>query len=589
MRLSLIDLYGKRRIPARLQSSDTMDERAAMSLIDTRRDQMFPVLSALQIETARRFASGEAQRFAPGEVVFEVGERQAPAWLVLEGEIEVIRRDGRGREEPIATEGVGQFSGEINQLAGRPSLAAGRAGPEGATALPFDAAHVRALVIGSADIGEIVMRALILRRVGLIEVKGSGSVLIGRPGSPEIVRLEGFLTRNGYPTTVLDAAVGGEGRELVERLGVRDGEMPLMLCPNGTVLKRPTDAQAATCLGITPDLDPEKVYDVAVVGAGPAGLATAVYAASEGLSVLVLDQRAIGGQAGASARIENYLGFPTGISGQALAGRAFNQAQKFGAEIALPLEVARLDCGDPATPRDGALRLELTTGGVIRSRVAVVASGARYRRPNVANLAMFEGAGVSYWASPVEAKLCEGEEVALVGAGNSAGQAVVFLASKVQRLHLIVRGTGLEASMSKYLIDRILALPNVELHTHTEVVALEGDPAEGLTGAVFNNRLLGEERRCRLRHLFLFIGADPNTGWLKGCVGLDSKGFVVTGALGAQSEAGPGRAPLPLETNLPGVFAIGDVRSGSTKRVAAAVGEGAAVVAQIHSVLSLSK
>jgi thioredoxin reductase (NADPH) len=566
-----------------------MNERAMMSLIDTRRDQMFPVLSVAQIETAGRFASAEARRFAPGQVVFDVGERQAPAWLVLEGEIEVVRRDGPGREEPIATEGVGQFSGDINQLAGRPSLAAGRAGPNGATAVPFDAAHVRALVIGSAEIGEIVMRALILRRVGLIELKGSGSVLIGHPGSPEIVRLEGFLTRNGYPTTTLDAAVGHEGRDLVERFGVRDDELPLMLCPDGTVLKRPTDAQAAMCVGITPELDPEKVYDVAVVGAGPAGLATAVYAASEGLSVLVLDQRAIGGQAGASARIENYLGFPTGISGQALAGRAFNQAQKFGAEIALPLEVARLDCGDSAAPRDRSLRIELTTGVVIQSRVVVIASGVRYRRPNMANLALFEGAGVSYWASPVEAKLCEGEEVALVGAGNSAGQAVVFLASKVRRLHLIVRGPGLEASMSQYLIDRILALHNVELHTHTEVIALEGDPAQGLTGAVFRNRLSGEEHRCGLRHMFLFIGADPNTGWLRGCVDLDANGFVTTGALPLPGEAGPGRAALPLETSLRGVFAIGDVRFGSTKRVAAAVGEGAAVVAQIHSVLALLK
>ena len=560
-----------------------------MSLIDSRRDQMFPVLSVPQIETARRFASAEARRFAPGQLVFDVGERQAPAWLVLAGEIEVIRRDGRGREEPIATEGVGQFSGEISQLAGRPSLAAGRAGPKGATAVPFDAAHVRALVIGSAEIGEIVMRALILRRVGLIELKGSGSVLIGRPGSPEIVRLEGFLTRNGYPTTTLDAAAGGEGRELVERFGVRDHELPLMLCPNGTVLKRPTDAQAAMCLGITPELDPEKVYDVAVVGAGPAGLATAVYAASEGLSVLVLDQRAIGGQAGASARIENYLGFPTGISGQALAGRAFNQAQKFGAEIALPLEVARLDCGDSAEPQDRSVRIELATGVVLRSRVVVIASGARYRRPDILNLAMFEGAGVSYWASPVEAKLCEGEEVALVGAGNSAGQAVVYLASKVRRLHLIVRGAGLEASMSRYLIDRILSLSNVELHTHTEVLTLEGDAAQGLTGAVFRNRLSGAEHGCGLRHLFLFIGADPNTVWLRGCVDLDANGFVTTGALPLPGEAGPRRAALPLETSLPGVFAVGDVRCGSTKRVAAAVGEGAAVVAQIHSVLEVAK
>ena len=412
-----------------------------------------------------------------------MGERQAPAWLVLEGEIEVVRRDGPGREEPIATEGVGQFSGDINQLAGRPSLAAGRAGPNGATAVPFDAAHVRALVIGSAEIGEIVMRALILRRVGLIELKGSGSVLIGHPGSPEIVRLEGFLTRNGYPTTTLDAAVGHEGRDLVERFGVRDDELPLMLCPDGTVLKRPTDAQAAMCVGITPELDPEKVYDVAVVGAGPAGLATAVYAASEGLSVLVLDQRAIGGQAGASARIENYLGFPTGISGQALAGRAFNQAQKFGAEIALPLEVARLDCGDSAAPRDRSLRIELTTGVVIQSRVVVVASGVRYRRPNMANLAMFEGAGVSYWASPVEAKLCEGEEVALVGAGNSAGQAVVFLASKVRRLHLIVRGAGLEASMSQ-VPDR----PNPRPTQRGAAHAHGGSRARGRSGPGLDRR-----------------------------------------------------------------------------------------------------
>ena len=263
---------------------------------------------------------------------------------------------------------------------------------------------------------------------------------------------------------------------MVERLGVLTTELPLMICPDGTVLKRPTDAQAGICLGITPVLDPNKVYDVAVVGAGPAGLATAVYAASEGLSVLVLDQQAIGGQAGASARIENYLGFPTGISGQALAGRAFNQAQKFGAELAIPLEVTRLDCGGPEWRAGDPLRLELTNGDAVRARTVAVASGARYRRPDIPNLATFEGAGVSYWASPVEAKLCEGQEIALVGGGNSAGQAVAFLAPKVKRLHLIVRGGGLEASMSRYLIDRIAALPNVELHTRTEIVGLEGEP-----------------------------------------------------------------------------------------------------------------
>jgi len=386
-----------------------------MSLIDTRGHQLFPVLDAAQIATAKRFASGAARKFAPGETVYDVGTLNTPTWLVLKGTIDISRRDGLNHETAIATLGIGQFTGEVGQLSGRATLAFGRAGPDGSTAVPFDAAHVRALVVGSADVGETLMRAFILRRVGLIQDGGAGSVLIGRPGAPDLVRLQGFLARNGYPHTVLDAAADEEGRAVVERLGVPPEDLPLMLCPNGTVLKRPSDVEAGVCLGITPELDPHALYDVAVVGAGPAGLATAVYAASEGLSVLVLDQRAYGGQAGASARIENYLGFPTGISGQALAGRAFNQAHKFGAELAIPLEVSRLDCGgskwQPGDPR----RIELTDGRWVQARTVVVASGARYRRPDIPNLATFEGAGVSFWASPIEAKLCEGEEVALVG------------------------------------------------------------------------------------------------------------------------------------------------------------------------------
>ncbi len=551
-----------------------------MTLIETRGHQMFPVLDAGQIETAKRFASGPARNFAPGEAVFSAGERVAPAWLVLKGSMDVVRRDGLGREAAIVSHGRGQFSGEVSQLAGRESLAAASAGADGCVALPFDAAHVRALIIGSAEVGEIVMRAFILRRVGLIEGGGAGSVLVGVPGSDDVVRLQGFLGRNGYPYTVLDAT-DAEGRALVERFGVHPSELPLMVCPNGKVLKQPTDAQAGVCLGITPELDPKKVYDVAITGAGPAGLAAAVYAASEGLSVLVLDQRAFGGQAGASARIENYLGFPSGISGMALAGRAFNQALKFGAEIAIPLEVAKLDCGEPsAKPRD-PFRLQFTDGRSVQARTVVVASGARYRRPAIPNLDVFEGRGISYWASPVEAKLCEGEEVALVGGGNSAGQAVVFLAPKVRRLHLVVRGPGLEASMSRYLIDRIAALRNVVLHTGTEVAGLEGDETTGLTEVVFRERATGAPRTCPLRHLFLFIGAEPNASWLNGCLDVDSKGFVVTGANRAIS-----RPALPLETSRPGIFAIGDVRAGSTKRVAAAVGEGAAAVAQIHTVLA---
>jgi thioredoxin reductase (NADPH) len=547
-----------------------------MALIDTRHHQMYPALDAAQLATARRFASGPARRFAPGEEVFAVGDHPAPVWLVLEGSIVVSRRDGLGHEEVIHEHGVGSFTGEVSQLAGRSSLAGGVAGAQGCKAVPLDAAHLRALLIGAAELGEIVMRALILRRVGLIESEAVGSVLVGQPGEAELVRLQGFLTRNGYPNTLLDATQDAQGQALVERLGIHAEELPLMICPNGTVLKRPTNLAAASCLGMTPELDPAVVHDVVVVGAGPAGLAAAVYAASEGLSVLVLEQRAIGGQAGASSRIENYLGFPTGISGQALAGRAYNQALKFGVELALPLEVRTLQCEATAEDPHAPLQLALDNGLVVQGRTVVVASGARYRRPEVAQLARFEGSGVSYWASPIEARMCAGEEIALLGGGNSAGQAVVYLAPKVKKLHLVIRGRGLEASMSNYLIERIKALPNVELHTNTELLSLEADDQGALSGATYRDRTSGQTHTCQLRHLFLFIGADPNTDWLKGCVTLDPAGFVVTGAKGEAL----------LETDRPGVFAIGDVRAGSVKRVAAAVGEGAAVVAQIHQYLA---
>ena len=539
-----------------------------MSTIDTREHQMFPVLGPAQVATARRFASGPEMRFGPGQTVYAIGAQDAPAWLVLDGSIEVFRRDGLSREARITTHGAGQLTGEVNQLAGRPSIAAGRAGPGGCTALPFDPAHLRALMIGSADVGEIIMRALILRRVSLIEEGGAGAILIGVPGSPDIVRLQTFLTRSGVPNLVLDVRADEEGRGLVERAGVLPDELPLVVCPAGPVLKRPTEEALAACLGTIATIDPGRVYDVAVVGAGPAGLATAVYAASEGLSVIVLDARAMGGQAGASSRIENYLGFPTGISGQALAGRAFNQALKFGAEIAVPVAVERLKC------ESTGLSLECAGDRRLRARSVVIASGARYRRPDVPGLETFEGAGVSYWVSAIEARLCAGEEVALVGGGNSAGQAVVFLAPQVKRLHLVVR-RDLSETMSRYLIDRITALSNVELHVGSEIAGLDGDLATGLTAATFRNRNGGTLHRCALRHLFLFIGADPNSGWSQDCVETDAKGFVVTGS-----------GSLPLETSVPGVFAIGDVRAGSTKRVAAAVGEGAAVVAQIHAMLA---
>ena len=542
-----------------------------MSMAESRWEQMFPRFTDAQIAAAERFAPDGPRDFAANEILFGLGTRETAAWLVIEGCVDLVRQVPFGDEVPIANLGRGQISGEIGQLSGGATLALGRAGAAGCKALRFDPPHLRALVVGSAEIGEIVMRAFILRRVGLID-SAAGPVLLGHPGSPEFVRLQGLLTRNGYPHHGVDAGVA-EGAGIMKQMGLAEGDLPLMICPDGQVLKRPSEAEAGVCLGLTPTLDPAVVYDVAVVGAGPAGLATAVYAASEGLTVLVVDSRAVGGQAGASARIENYLGFPTGISGQALAGRAFSQAAKFGAQVALPLSVERLEC-----PAENAsvkpLRLHLSSGQAVQARTVVVASGARYRRPAIANVDLFEGRGVSYWASSIEARLCKGEEIALVGAGNSAGQAVVYLAPFVKTLHLVVRGASLAASMSRYLVDRIDSLANVELHTQTEIVQLDGDESDELTGARFLNRRTGEVRRCNLHHLFLFIGAEPNTGWLGGCVELDDKGFVRTRASGS------------LQTSRDRVFVAGDARAGSTKRVAAAVGDGAAAVAQIHLALA---
>ena len=568
------------------------------SLFETRRHQLFPVLDAGQIEAARHFG-GTPRRYAPDEILFASGERGAPSFLILSGAVKITRRTGLGEESTVTTHGPGEITGEVSQLAGRPALAEGQARPEGCEAVPFDATALRALVVGSAEVGEIVMRAFILRRVTLIESGAGGPILLGSAGATDLVRLQGFLARNGVPHTTLDPDADADAAHLLERFNVSPQELPIALCPDGTVLRNPSEAELARCLGLLPDLEDKQAYDVAVVGAGPAGLATAVYAASEGLSVLVLDTRAFGGQAGASARIENYLGFPTGISGQALAGRAYTQAQKFGAEMAIPACVQRLDRVRPgAADNDDAavapFALELTDERRVTARAVVVASGARYRRPDIPQLSAFEGRGVYYWASPVEAKLCTRQEVVLVGGGNSAGQAVVFLASHAAKVHVLVRGAGLAEGMSRYLIDRVTALPNVELHAETEIVRLLGQRGAkgGLEAVRWRNRRSGAEEERPVRHVFLFIGADPNTDWLAGCrVSLDAKGFVKTGIELTPAElhndwAALGRAPLPLETSQPGVFAIGDVRAGSVKRVASAVGEGAAVVAQIHGFLA---
>jgi thioredoxin reductase (NADPH) len=543
------------------------------SIIDTRRHQMFPALEPAEIERVRRF--GEVRTYGAGEALAKVGDVGHGLTIILAGKVDVTRRGQSGRSEPIVTHGPGNFMGELAQLAGRPVLVDSYAqGPVEALIIPPDG--LRALLVAEAELGERIMRALILRRMGLLETGAGGPVIVGRAENGDVLRLEGFLRRNGHPRQRLDPETDPDAKALIERFHVDPGQLPIVLCPSGQLLRNPSETELARCIGLVGPIDPDRIYDVAVVGAGPAGLATAVYAASEGLSVLVLDCRAFGGQAGASSRIENYLGFPTGISGMALMARAYNQAQKFGVEMAIPDEVTSLQAaGDP---HEGHFVLKLINNERASARSVVIASGARYRRLEVENLEAFEGSSVHYWASPLEGKLCAGQEVALVGGGNSAGQAAVYLASQVAKVWLLVRGSDLESSMSRYLVDRIAGLSNVEVVTQARVSGLEG--GDGKLAAIrWGGGARGEEMRRPIRHLFLFIGAEPNTNWLSGSgVALDAKGFVLTGA----EAAGDRRQ---LETSRRGVFAIGDVRSGSVKRVAAAVGEGAQVVPTLHALL----
>ena len=541
-----------------------------------RLEQTFPSLTPQEIARMRRF--GEPRHFSNGERLFETGKPGAGLFVVLSGHVAITERDGLGHVSPVIDQGPGQFIGEIGQLSGRVALVDGHAEGEVETLL-IAPDRLRALLVAEADLGERIMRALILRRVSLIQGGVGGPVLIGPSDGSGVIRLQGFLTRNGIPHHLLDPEKDADAAELIARYSPQATDWPLVATADGTVLKNPSESELARALGMIGGPAGNKIYDTAIVGCGPAGLATAVYAASEGLKVVVLDTRAYGGQAGASARIENYLGFPTGISGQALAGRAFSQAQKFGAEIMIPVEAKSLDCART----DGAFVLTLDGRDTVRARSIVVASGARYRRPDIENLDQFEGRGVFYWASPVEARLCAAQEVVLVGGGNSAGQAAVFLSGHARKVHMVIRGGGLGASMSRYLIERIEATPNIELLFNTEVVGLEGAEGGSLERIRWKSRLSGEETTINIRNLFLFVGADPATGWLEGCgVTLDRAGFAVTGA---QSEQNQGRPVAALETSVPGVFAVGDVRSGSVKRVGGAIGEGAQVVAALHGFL----
>jgi thioredoxin reductase (NADPH) len=549
---------------------------AAAATAFPRHAQTFPSLTPQEIARMRRF--GEIRTFENGEMLFETGKPGPGMFVVLSGHVAITQRDGLGHVTPVIDQGPGQFLAEIGQLSGRVALVDGHAEGDVETLL-IPPERLRALLVAEADLGERIMRALILRRVSLIQGGVGGPVLIGPSNSVGVIRLQGFLTRNGYPHHLLDPERDHDAAELIARYSPSPGDWPLVVTVDGAVLRNPSESELARAAGMVRSIAKDKVYDVAVVGSGPAGLSTAVYAASEGLSVAVCDARAFGGQAGASARIENYLGFPTGISGLALTARAFNQAQKFGAEMMIPVEAMSLDC----SRADGAFGLTLDHGEVLRARSIVVASGARYRRPDIENLAGFEGRGVWYWASPIEARLCAEQEVVLVGGGNSAGQAAVFLAGHARKVLMIIRGGGLGASMSRYLIERIEATPNIELMFNTEVVALEGSEDGALARVRWRSRLGGEDQAADIGNLFLFVGADPATGWLDGCgVLVDRAGFVVTGE---QCKKGEGQAASALETSVPGVFAVGDVRSGSVKRVGGAIGEGAQVAAALHGFL----
>ncbi|RUP10426.1 FAD-dependent oxidoreductase [Hyphomicrobium sp.] len=542
----------------------------SQSIMASRSAQMFPDLEPHEIERVRRF--GELQQFDAGEALAETGKVGAGLIIILSGNVDITQRDQSRRRIHIVTHGPGSFMGELAQLSGRPALVDAHA-KNTVEALVIPPQKLRSLLIAEADLGERIMRALILRRVGLLEQGRGGPVIVGAADDSDVLRLENFLARNGHPHLRLDPRSDAEAKALIERFNVASTALPIVLCPGGQLLQNPSELKLARCIGLVGPLDPTRVYDVAIVGAGPAGMAAAVYAASEGLSVLVLDCRSFGGQAGASARIENYLGFPTGITGMALMARAFNQAEKFGAEFSIPAQVVGLE------RREGkGFTLLLPDDERVSARSVVIATGVRYRRLGIDRVGEFEGGSVHYWASPLEGKLCAKSEVVLVGAGNSAGQATVYLASQAAKVWLLARGGDIAASMSQYLVDRIRGLSNVEVVTRAEVTSLEG--SDGVLDAISWRTASGDVVCRNIHHMFLFIGADPETQWLsQSGVDLDAKGFVLTG-----TDARDGGRPL--ESSVPGVFAIGDVRAGSIKRVAAGVGEGAQVVAALHAFLA---
>jgi thioredoxin reductase (NADPH) len=541
-------------------------------------DRVFPNLTSAQIE--RVAAHGSTRSVSAGEVLYEQGTANVPFFVLLTAELEAVRPTELGKRL-IELRGRGQFTGEINLLSGRRALLRISVVKPGEV-IELDRRGLLALVQTDAEIGEIVMRAFILRRVALFTSKISDVVLIGSAHSAGTLRLKEFLTRNGHPYSYLDLDRSSEVEDLMTTFNIAANEIPVLICHGANVLRNPSNRQVADCLGFNETIDETQIRDLVVIGAGPSGLASAVYGASEGLDVLVIETNAPGGQAGTSSRIENYLGFPTGVSGQELAARAFTQAEKFGAELLID-RVTSLECDR----QPYAVRVE--GGAMVPARTIVIASGAQYRRPPLENLQRFEGAGVYYGATFIEGQLCAGDDLVIVGGGNSAGQAAVYLSGMARKVYMVIRASGFAESMSRYLIRRIENTPNIEVHPRTEVVALEGD--DHLNAIRWRNNDTGEVAELSIRHVFLMTGAEPNTAWLAGCVALDEKGFVKTGPELNDDDLAAAHWPLSrppylLETSLPGVFAVGDVRENSVKRVASAVGEGSIAISFVHQALA---
>jgi thioredoxin reductase (NADPH) len=555
-----------------------MSAAPLLSALDAR-TQVFPVLTAAQI--SRIHPLGAVRRVEAGEILFEPGDSNIPFFVLMSGSMAIVQPDLSG-ERQVTTHGPGEFTGEMVMISGQRSLVRGRV-TEAGEFLELSGEGLRSLVTRDAEMSEIIMRAFILRRLALIR-RGLGNVvLMGSRHSANTLQLREFLNRNGHPYTYVDLDTDRTSQELLDRFEVKLDEIPVIICNvNRAVLRNPTIQRLADCLGLNSNINASQIRDVIIVGAGPAGLAAAVYAASEGLDTLVIETASPGGQAGSSSRIENYLGFPTGISGQELAARAIHQAEKFGARMVVARSVVGLDCARRP------YQVVLDNGNSLAARAVIIATGAQYNKPGIPNLIRFEGQGIYYSATFMEAQLCGQEEVIVVGGGNSAGQATVFLSQTAAKVHMLVRSDGLSETMSRYLIQRIEENPNMALHYRTELVGLAGETH--LERVAWQDKATGETSTHDIRHVFLMAGARPRTEWLKGCLALDDKGFILTGRdleVASHGSAWPlARPPQILETSRPGVFAVGDARSGNVKRVASAVGEGSIAIHLVHRALA---